>query len=352
MTQTTSRLKTLFRTGITLCAFALLVVPWLISGCTTIPLPTATATLAPSATASATPSQTATASATPSPTATATATTTATPTFTPSPTPVPLTMAVSLAGSEVMQGHITMIEIETNRPCVVSGALGMVEVRFHATQENHYAALVGIHALTEPGLQEALVTAKSEDGQVLTLATQIRIIEAGYAHETLSFAPAIARLLDPEIVRPELERLALVYGGETPEKRWQGRFSWPWQGPVTSAFGTRRDYGGVIDGYHAGIDLDGVTGDPIAAPADGVVVMAEELDVRGKVVIIDHGWGVHSGLYHLSAIDVSVGDQVARGDIVGEMGATGLVTGSHLHWELQVHGVPVSPREWTQRAYP
>jgi len=261
-------------------------------------------------------------------------------------------MAVSLANNEVVQGHTTMIEVETNRPCTVTGTIGTAEIGFLPSKEGHYVALAGIHALTEPRTKEVRVTAQSDDGQIVTLTTRIEVVEGDYAHERLDFSPAIAKLLDPEIVQPELERLLVVYGEETPEKLWQGPFSWPWQGPVTSAFGTRRDYGGKMDGYHAGIDLDGVTGDPIAAPAAGVVVMAEELDVRGKVVILNHGWGVYSGLYHLSEIDVSTGEQVKRGDVVGEMGATGLVTGSHLHWELQVHGVPVSPSQWTEHTYP
>ena len=83
------------------------------------------------------------------------------------------------------------------------------------------------------------------------------------------------------------------------------------------------------------------------APARGIVRLAEELDVRGNMVILDHGLGVMSGYCHLSRIDVAPGDTVQRGQQIGLMGSTGLVTGSHLHWEMRVGGVPVSAREWT-----
>jgi len=320
-----------------------------LAGCAATPVPpTPTATMAPSVTPTMTPTHTATATATPS--VTATATPTSTPTA--SPTPVPLAVQVTLRNGQIEQGHTLVIEVTTNRPCQVTGHHEDIAIAFLQTGENRYTGLSGIRALAEIGPRDMTITARSHDGQEVALGTQIQVLSGQYGHEVLSFSPSVAKLLEPEITRPELLRLAEVYGAFAPEIRWQGSFSWPWQGPVTSAYGTRRDYGGKLDSYHAGIDLDGVTGDPIAAPAAGIVVLADELKVRGNAVIIDHGAGVMSGLYHLSSIAVQEGDRVERGDKVGEMGATGLVTGSHLHWELRVGGVAVSAREWTQQAFP
>jgi murein DD-endopeptidase MepM/ murein hydrolase activator NlpD len=81
-------------------------------------------------------------------------------------------------------------------------------------------------------------------------------------------------------------------------------------------------------------------------------VMAEPLKVRGKVVILDHGLGVFSGFWHLSRIDVTVGQRVSRADVVGLVGNTGRSTGPHLHLEMRVRGVPVDPEQWTRRAFP
>jgi murein DD-endopeptidase MepM/ murein hydrolase activator NlpD len=82
------------------------------------------------------------------------------------------------------------------------------------------------------------------------------------------------------------------------------------------------------------------------------VALAEPLQVRGNVVILDHGLGVYSGFWHLSQIDVAAGQTVGEGEVVGLVGNTGLSTGPHLHWEMRVLDVPVDPVQWTQQAFP
>ena len=76
------------------------------------------------------------------------------------------------------------------------------------------------------------------------------------------------------------------------------------------------------------------------------------MQVRGNNVWIDHGWGVYTGYWHQSSFQVSVGQRVETGQIIGFQGATGRVTGPHLHWEVFVSGVQVDPLEWTERAFP
>jgi murein DD-endopeptidase MepM/ murein hydrolase activator NlpD len=85
---------------------------------------------------------------------------------------------------------------------------------------------------------------------------------------------------------------------------------------------------------------------PVLAPADGVVVMAEALAVRGNAVLLDHGWGLITGYWHLSRIDVQVGDRVQRGQPFALVGSTGLSTGAHLHWEVWANGVSVDGKQW------
>ena len=90
----------------------------------------------------------------------------------------------------------------------------------------------------------------------------------------------------------------------------------------------------------------------IYAPAPGKVVFVGLLTVRGNATIIDHGWGVYSGFYHQSRIDVKVGDIVETGQIIGQIGGTGRVTGPHLHWDLWVNGIQVNPFYWLDQVYP
>lgn len=114
---------------------------------------------------------------------------------------------------------------------------------------------------------------------------------------------------------------------------------WPVGGAVTSPFGPRWGR------EHAGIDIDGVTGDPIFAAADGVVVSVEEGDGYGygNLVVIDHGDGLSTRYAHLSAFSVLPGDEVTGGQVIGAMGCTGTCTGDHLHFEVRVNGIPVDP---------
>jgi murein DD-endopeptidase MepM/ murein hydrolase activator NlpD len=107
-----------------------------------------------------------------------------------------------------------------------------------------------------------------------------------------------------------------------------------------------------VTSYHTGHDYGADAGTPILAPNAGTVALAEPLQVRGNVVILDHGLGVFSAFWHLSRIDVEAGQIVSQGEVVGLVGNTGLSTGPHLHWEMRVLGVPVDPVQWTKRTFP
>jgi hypothetical protein len=86
--------------------------------------------------------------------------------------------------------------------------------------------------------------------------------------------------------------------------------------------------------------------------AAGRVVFAAPLTVRGNATIIDHGWGVYSGVWHQSQMLVNVGDMVEQGQVIGLVGGTGRATGAHLHWEVWVNGVQVNPLDWLDQPYP
>ena len=142
-----------------------------------------------------------------------------------------------------------------------------------------------------------------------------------------------------------------------PERQWEETF----QSPVSplfadcfpSFYGNRRSYNGSPYNYfHTGLDFCGGVGADIYAPAPGVVVYTGTLTVRGNATMIDHGWGIYTGYMHQSEILVDVGDHVETGDLIGLVGGTGRVTGSHLHMEVWVGGVQVDPMDWLERAYP
>ncbi len=154
-------------------------------------------------------------------------------------------------------------------------------------------------------------------------------------------------LTNPELITAELVRLQNLYAGVFP-KLWSGTWVSPVPGaPVSGYFGEQRSFnGGPVGGHHGGTDFGVFTGTPVYATNRGVVVLSEELYVRGNMVIINHGGGVFSGYAHMSQLDVAVGQPVDRGQYLGLSGATGLVAGAHLHWEMSVGGVLVDGLRW------
>jgi hypothetical protein len=124
---------------------------------------------------------------------------------------------------------------------------------------------------------------------------------------------------------------------------WDQPFVRPRSSRVTSRFGTRRIVNGRDDGRHWGVDLDGTVGAPVRAANRGVVVLAGEYYYGGRAVYVDHGAGLVTGYLHLSAVVVAPGDTVAAGQLVGRVGATGRVTGPHLHWLAQYGRRAVDP---------
>ena len=162
--------------------------------------------------------------------------------------------------------------------------------------------------------------------------------------------------IDPKNTQPEDNLVAGVVQPITPDKLWDGKFIPPVDEPIciNDGFGNRRAYnGGPYIYFHTGLDF-GVCANNlnIYAPAAGIVVYTGSLTVRGNATIIDHGWGVYSGIYHQKEIRVKVGDHVEAGQLIGIIGATGRVTGPHLHWDLWVNGIQIDPRDWLNTAYP
>ena len=121
---------------------------------------------------------------------------------------------------------------------------------------------------------------------------------------------------------------------------------WPIEGPITSSFGERQDPFNGEGAFHKGIDISGLMGEPVRAPADGTVLMAGPASGYGQEVMLDHGHGIHTVYGHLSGFAVTAGQDVHRGDIIGYVGSEGRSTGPHLHYEVRIHDTPVNPHKY------
>jgi hypothetical protein len=285
---------------------------------------------------------------TPTPTNTPTPTPTATPTATPTPTPVPLTMTLLLDPVEVGQGGTMVVELRSNRAATVTGSIADRGLSF-VELGGSYFALVGFPSWSVPGQQNLAVEGRSDLGEIVRVTRPLTVTYTDFPRETIDIPSEREFLLDPAIIWAERERLADIYAGISLKEFWDDVFAPPLQLiTITSLYGAIRQYD-TGPGYHAGVDLDGETGTSVVAAADGRVVLAEPLQVRGAAVIVDHGLGVYSNYFHLSEVAVQAGRSVSKGQILGYLGSTGLATGAHLHWEIRVGGIAVDPFEWTRR---
>jgi murein DD-endopeptidase MepM/ murein hydrolase activator NlpD len=186
-----------------------------------------------------------------------------------------------------------------------------------------------------------LETARDAEGEVLvqldkryeSLAANLHELEQrlGKEHAEEEILASQENKLKTAILASQVGRAVAARGIST-----QG-FIWPLNGAITSPFGPR--WGRM----HTGIDIDGVTGDPIVASKSGRVIVASYYGGYGNAVVIDHGGGVATLYGHQSRIGVSVGDEVSQGQVIGYVGCTGSCTGDHLHFEVRINGNPVDP---------
>ncbi len=144
----------------------------------------------------------------------------------------------------------------------------------------------------------------------------------------------------------ELARIAAARKGTSDLMGWTQAFMRPAAGPTTGVFGAQRILSGEAQAPHGGMDVGAPAGSPVVAPAAGVVRLAEgPFTLEGNLVLIDHGFGLVSAFLHLSEIKVAAGQAVAKGDIIGRVGATGRATGPHLHWGVTWLGTRVDPAQ-------
>lgn len=249
-----------------------------------------------------------------------------------------------------VQGKTVSIAVQLAAPVEITGTLGEWTLHFNRQGDWQYA-LQGLHSLAEPNLYPLRLKVRPESAPAFQIGLTLPMRDGAYGYDApLVVDPSVN---DPAVISAEFETVKAITSQITPVRLWDRLFSPPSSGHVVSFFGSRRSYnGGPYDSYHAGIDYYGGIGAPVLAPAPGVVVFAGPLVVRGNTTILDHGWGVFSGYLHQSEIQVTVGQKVETGDLIGLVGGTGRVTGPHLHWELWVGGVLVDPVEWTEVVFP
>lgn len=214
-------------------------------------------------------------------------------------------------------------------------SLAVVQSDFRAV------AIIGLPLSITTGQQKVLVTPDIGQARTITFAVE----DYPYKEQRLTITnkrkvnPAP---LDMQRIGEENKRLRVVKSMRA-ESLLATDFVWPVAGPISSPFGLRRFYNDQPRRPHGGIDIAASEGTPIFAPADGLVIDTGDYFFNGNSVFIEHGLGLQTFYAHMSRIDVEKGERVSQGQVIGAVGATGRVTGPHLHWSVGLNSTWIDP---------
>lgn len=255
--------------------------------------------------------------------------------------------SISHRARSLQPGEAVLLRLQSTRPVAAleAKAFNRTFPMYSEAGDTVWQGLVGIDLETRPGRYAVLLRGSDASG---------RTFEDSYTLAVRAKAFPTRRLtVDEKFVTPpkeveariklESEKVGAIHAGITRERYWRGAFVKPVTGAPISSFGKRSILNGKPRSPHTGTDFASEAGDPIVALNAGVVVLAEDLYFSGNSVIIDHGQGLYSYYAHLSAIVAREGARIAKGELLGRVGATGRVTGPHLHLSVRLVGTRVDP---------
>ena len=267
-------------------------------------------------------------------------------------------VTLNLSASSASQGSLLLLQVLSRKPLSeVTAEWNSKNVPFWQVPDHGGAnssqaaasdlrqAILGVDLEKAPGAYPLLVHVQATGGKPETCTLQIPIRAGKFATERLQVGKQFVEPSPEQIQRANEERdeLRAIFDQVTPEKLWDGDFRVPLDGVTTGGnFGKRRVLNGQPGSPHSGVDFPAVTGTPVHAAQNGRVALAQDLFFSGNTVVVDHGLGIYTFYGHLSEIDVKVGDELKSGQVLGRVGATGRVTGPHLHWGLTVERARVN----------
>ncbi len=253
-------------------------------------------------------------------------------------------LRVTMTPGVVEAGAPELIRVEAPSADSVDGEWLGHKFAFFRERDGAWVALAGADVEAPIG-PSTLHISRHQHGQDLVLNEDILIHASHYRTGTLSVSP---KFVEPgpdalKEIEEESKFKAKVFASSAAEPLWAGDFHAPVRAQPTDSFGTRRMFNKKLASIHKGADFRAAMGTPVHASNSGVVVLARPLYYEGNCVIIDHGLGLYTLSMHFSRIDVHEGQRVKAGDVLGLSGATGRVTGPHLHWAVRWEGAYLDP---------
>ena len=218
----------------------------------------------------------------------------------------------------------------------------------HPKKEGYYA-LIPI-SYYKKRKEYRIIVSYTKNGEKIFEGKTFKVIDGKYKSEIINVAKGKVSLSkkNKKRTKKEYAKAMKVYGTTTPEIKTNGEYIKPLNTKITSSFGKKRVYNGLISSYHSGTDYKAAVGTPIKAVNDGIVAISEDRFYAGNSLVLNHGQGIFSCYFHLSKMNFKVGEKIKKGDIIGLSGSTGRVTGPHLHFAFKVHQVTVDPLQLIQ----
>lgn len=248
---------------------------------------------------------------------------------------------------EILQGGLTEIRISGGTLAAVEGRVGQTPVYFQQSGAS-FTGLIGADIEAKPGLSKLLLLATTRRGTVYERKVAVHVKAKAFRTESFNVPPSFDQV-SPETaeeISREQADFARAFAFSSPERLWETPFVRPVpQEASASSFGMRRIINGSPRAPHSGTDLSAPFGTEVVASNYGRVVLIGNYFFAGGSVVLDHGGGLFTMYFHLSEFRVEEGSLVKRGDIIGLSGASGRVTGPHLHWGARLSGARINPLE-------
>ncbi len=254
------------------------------------------------------------------------------------------TFDITVSAAKAVDGSLLRISLKAKSKREFSAMKAVFEgvifpvLPFEQSAENdQYDAYVVIPFNSKPRQSVVEIKWSETDGGLRKekqTSVPVEIIDGNYRSEKLTVD---GKKIDPpkkvlKRILSEQREIGALYRKVGKQKLWSGPFELPIESEITSPFGNKRVYNGKMNGFHQGLDLRARTPVPIRAPEGARVALAKDLYFTGGTVILDHGHGLFTIYAHMSKIDVKKGDRLEKGKVLGLSGATGRISGPHLHW--------------------
>ena len=259
-------------------------------------------------------------------------------------------LEVRVAPSPALPGDVVVVTVAgAVRPGQVSLTYRGREYALFPDGGGSLRALIGLTAETPPGSEPVRAREPRRFRRDIEAEAPLAVEARERKLHRLKMPAARAGLTAEPGARDAVARIRAVAAVDTERALWKGLFVLPAKGRVSSVYGNPRTVNGRPWAWHKGVDVAAPVGSEVTAPNSGIVALAGVYPVQGGTVVIDHGQGLMSALFHLGEPLVKAGDEVSPSSPVARVGGSGFSTGAHVHWGVYVHGAAVDPLPLLER---